>query len=156
MKTLSHLYEENYTAWAHQNAVLLKTGQFSKLDIQHLLEELEEMGRAERNELENRLIILLAHLLKWQFQYAQLSERWQEFKGDSWKATIIEQRLRLNRRLRKSPGLKSRLPDVITEAYQDAVELASDETGLPTATFPEQCPYTQEQILNKVFFPHTE
>ncbi|MDM8568453.1 DUF29 domain-containing protein, partial [Thiotrichales bacterium HSG1] len=131
----------------------LQAGQFSKLDIVNLLKELSDMGKAETNELESRLIILLAYLLKWQFQYQQLSERWQEFDGRSWRATIIEQRLRLKRRLRKSPGLKSKLSIVINDSYEDAVSLAVKETKLVKDIFPTSCPYTIPEILDDEFYP---
>jgi hypothetical protein len=153
MSALSRLYQQNYTAWSQQTAELLKAGRFEDLDIEHLLEELEGMGASEKNELENRLVVLLVHLLKWQYQYRQLSERWQEFDGRSWRSTIIEQRARLIKRLQKSLGLKSVMEETIAEAYQDAVELATEETGLPVTTFPLQCPYSQAQIVDKTFYP---
>ena len=153
MSHLYELYQENYTAWAEKTAELLKTGQFSELDIEHLLEELASMGASEYNELESRLTILIAHLLKWQFQYQQLSDKWKEFDGRSWRSTIIEQRTRIAKRLRKSPGLKANLPEVLLEAYEDALELAIKETRLPAATFPSECPYTIEQLLNDDFYP---
>jgi hypothetical protein len=75
MEDLNALYETDYAAWARKNAELLRNKRFSDLDIDHLLEELSDMGRSEKNELESRLLILIAHLLKYQFQYHQLSER---------------------------------------------------------------------------------
>ncbi|WP_216092848.1 DUF29 domain-containing protein [Candidatus Marithrix sp. Canyon 246] len=153
MRELAQLYDTNYSEWAKENSRLLKEGCFIDLDIPHLLEELSDIGKAETNELESRLIILLAHLLKWQFQYQQLSERWQEFKGDSWRTTIIEQRLRLQRRLRKSPGLKSKLPAIINNAYEDAVLLAAKETRLAKEIFPEHCCYSVAEILDDDFYP---
>ena len=48
-------------------------------------------AESERRELESRLLILLAHLLKWQYQHPLLSERWGEFDGRSWRGTIVEQ-----------------------------------------------------------------
>ncbi|CAK0754751.1 conserved hypothetical protein [Gammaproteobacteria bacterium] len=156
MTNLGALYEKDFSAWAMRNAELLSQGQFLELDIPHLLEELGDMGSSERNELENRLVILLAHLLKWQFQYLHLSEKWREFDGRSWHFTIIEQRTRIGKRLRKSPGLKSLLTELITEAYEDAVELANKETQLPTNLFPETCPYTQTQILDDEYYPTPE
>jgi len=155
MTHLHELYQKNYTEWAEKTADLLKNGQFSELDIEHLLEELASMGASEQNELESRLTILIAHLLKWQFQYQQLSERWQEFKGDSWRTTIIEQRTRIAKRLRKSPGLKTKLPEILLEAYEDALELAIKETKLPTTTFPSECPYSVEQLFNDDFYPNS-
>jgi hypothetical protein len=156
MTHLYELYQKNYTAWAEKTAELLKAGKFSELDTEHLLEELASMGASEHNELESRLTILIAHLLKWQFQYQQLSARWQEFKGDSWRSTIIEQRTRIAKRLRKSPGLKTNLPEILLEAYEDALELAIKETQLPASTFPPECPYTVEQLFNDDFYPRQD
>jgi len=156
MTELSTLYDKDFAAWARRNAELLQTGRFLELDIEHLLEELTDMGTSERNELESRLAILLAHLLKWQYQYRQLSDRWKEFKGDRWRATLIEQRNRIAKRLKKSPGLTTKLGEIIPEAYQDAVDLATKETGILSDIFPRDCPYTWEQILDDEFFPNTE
>lgn len=156
MNNLHELYGKDYTAWANQMAELIKAGKFAELDIEHLLEELQSMGASEQRELESRLRVLLAHLLKWQFQYRQLAERWKEFKGDSWRNTIITQRTELRILLKKHPGVKKFLPDAVTEAYQDARELAAAETSLPMQTFPPACPYSQEQILDREFYPAWE
>jgi len=156
MSELIKLYETQYDVWAKKQVEFLKTRRFSDLDIEHLVEELEDMGRSERNELESRLTILLAHLLKWQFQYDQLSDRWKEFKGDSWRTTIIEQRDRIAKRLSKSPGLKSILSELTNEAYLDAKGLAAKETGLSINLFPPKCPYAQREILDDKFFPETQ
>lgn len=149
----SDTYDSDYEAWARHQACLLRAGRFAELDLPHLIEELEDMGRSERNELECRLAILLAHLLKGQFQYRRLSERRRKFKGDSWRLTIIEQRDRIAKRLAKSPRLRSRLDALLEEAYADATCLAAKETGLAPDRFPPRCPYTQEQLLDDRFFP---
>jgi len=156
MSDLNTLYNQDYTAWAKQMANLLKAGQFAELDIAHLIEELEGMGASEQRELENRLRVLLTHLLKWQFQYRQLSERWQEFKGDSWRNTLINQRTEIQIHLRKHPGIKQFLSSSIIEAYEDARILASKETQLPINTFPISCPYSQAQILSDDYYPPME
>ncbi len=156
MNGLSELYSKDYTAWALHTVELLKSGCFAQLDIEHLIEELEGMGTCERNELENRLIVLLSHLLKWQFQYPQLNARWAEFDGRSWRSTINEQRARLARRLRKSPALKAMLAEVIADVYPDALALAAKETSLGVNRFPSHCPYTQEQILSDEYYPAME
>ena len=90
MSELGTLYQTDYAAWAARHVELLRAGRYAELDIEHLLEELSDMSKSERRELESRLLILLAHLLKWEFQYPILSARWREFKGDSWRATIVE------------------------------------------------------------------
>lgn len=153
MNELNVLYEKDFSTWAARNAELLKQGRFAELDIGHLLEELSDMSTSERNELENRVTVLLAHLLKWQYQYRQLSDKWKEFDSRSWRSTMIEQRVRIAKRLRKSPGLKNAWDEVLAEAYADAVELAAKETGLAETAFPPACPYTQAQILDDSFYP---
>lgn len=156
MQNGGDVYDSDYEGWARQQVRLLRDGRLADLDVAHLIEELEDMGRSERNELESRLTILLAHLLKWQHQYSQLSEQWREFKGDSWRTTIIEQRDRIAKRLQKSPGLQPIVEDLLEEAYQDARRLALKETGLPPETFPRRCPYTQAQVLDDGFYPDPE
>jgi hypothetical protein len=153
MTELERLYDSDYDEWARRNAELLRHGDFAALDIGHLLEELADMGKSERRELENRLTILLAHLLKWQYQLPLLSERWREFDGRSWRTTIIEQRDRINKRLHKTPGLRSAFAESLAESYADAVTLAAKESGLPEATFPPACPYTATELLDDAFYP---
>ena len=153
MTSLAQLYDDDLDAWAERNAELLRHGRVAEADIAHIAEELETMGRKDRHELVSRLIILLAHLLKWEHQFQQLNGRWQEFTGKSWQASIDEQRLRITRQLQLSPSLKPYLVDALAEAYPDAVKLAVRETGLPRAEFPDQCSYTLDQILNEEFYP---
>jgi hypothetical protein len=78
----SHLYESDFYGWTQQQADLLKTGRLTELNVDHLSEEIESMGASERHQLQNRLRILLAHLLKWQFQ--------PRLQGRSGLATIEE------------------------------------------------------------------
>jgi hypothetical protein len=149
----SSLYQTDFSAWVQRQVELLRSGRFAELDVEHLLEELGDMGKSERRELQSRLLILLAHLLKWEHQFPMLSERWREFDGRSWRATILEQRKQLAILLRQSPGLKAIFCDLIDAAYPDAVDLASKETGLSPSTFASHCPYRCEQLLEDDFFP---
>jgi hypothetical protein len=71
----------------------------------------------------------------------------------SWEATIREQRRRIPRLLRRNPVLQARLPGMLPEAWADAREDAADETGLPLETFPDACPWTLEQALDRGFLP---
>jgi hypothetical protein len=129
MSDLDRLYEQDYPAWAARTAALLRQRRFTELDLDHLIEELDDMGRCQRHDLVNRLRVLLAHLLKWQFQYGRLSERSADFEGRSWRNTIIEQRAALSYLMDKNPGLKRVIEDAIGESYVQAVSLAADETG---------------------------
>jgi hypothetical protein len=95
--------------------------------------------------LESRLIILIAHLLKWQFQPEQQS--------NSWRGSIREQRAKLLHLFKHLPSLKRHLAEVSQIAYPDALEIAIDETGLNISVFPTTCPYSAEQLLDKTFYP---
>jgi hypothetical protein len=132
---------------------LLREGRFNEIDTDHLIEELEDIARRDRDELVSCLVVLIAHLLKWQFQLGQLSDRWKEFDGRNWRRSIIEQRHEILRQLRNKPSLNSYLPDAVIEAYPDALESAVEETNLPESTFPQTCPYLLEQLLDKKFYP---
>lgn len=155
MKNWTEIYENDYYNWAMRNAELLKKGRFAEVDIAHLIEELEGIARSDKRELESRLIVLIAHLLKWQFQWQQLKNRWQEFDGQSWRNTIIEQRTQLESLLNKVPSLNHLYPHLIAESYPYALKLAIKETKLPKETFPSICPYTIEQLLDEDFYPNT-
>jgi len=141
----TELYEYDFNEWIVQQIALLKQGRTNEIDAIHLITELEEMGKSHLRELESRFIILIAHLLKWQFQPNQQSS--------SWRGSINEQRLQLSRLLRKTPSLKPEVIHAVTEVYQDALELAIDDTGLAASTFPTTCPYSIEQLLDKTFYP---
>lgn len=96
-------YYQDIIKWAQEQAALLRAGQFSKVDIEHVAEEIEDVGKSEQRELENRMAILLAHLLKWQYQ--------PDRRSSSWQRTIREQRKGVTRRLAKTPSLKANIRD---------------------------------------------
>ena len=141
----ANLYERDFHAWATEQAALLRAGALSSADIEHIAEEIESMGRTEKRELISRLAVLLTHLLKWEFQPS--------LRGNSWRATIKVQRRELARHLADNPSLKAKLPDVITDAYGDAILNAARETGLDESTFPTRCPWSFEQFAADDFWP---
>jgi len=125
--TLNTLYEHDIHAWTQQTVELLRQQRFRELDIEHLVEELECMGRRDRQELVSRLKILLGHLLKWQYQPAH--------RSGYWRGSILEQRLRIRDLLEDCPSLKPFFPEAVGSAYDDGLRLASRETGLPFGHF---------------------
>jgi hypothetical protein len=153
MNDLTLSYEKDYHQWIEQHIQLLKTGQWQELDTVHLIEELEGMANRDKHALISHFKILILHLLKWEFQRADLHDRWEEFTGKSWRNTIIEQRSEIQDLLEQIPSLKNALNDSIIRAYPKAVLLAAKETGLDKNHFPTHCPYTVEQILDDDFYP---
>ncbi|WKT80273.1 DUF29 domain-containing protein [Thermosynechococcus sp. PP45] len=135
----SPLYDTDFYAWTLEQAKLLKAGDFGHLDIAHLVEEIEALGRQERRELENRLGILIGHLLKWDYQPQKRSK--------SWRATIREQRRAVEKLISQNPSLQPYLPQAIAEAYESGKDLVVRETPLDYSDLPETCPYTLEKVL---------
>lgn len=136
----ANLYESDFFGWTQQQAKLLKTGQLSEIDTEHLIEEIEAMGRSERQQLTRRLEVLLIHLLKWKYQ--------PEFRGRSWELNIAEQRRRISKLLAANPSLKPALNDCFIDAYDDARFGAMKETGLPLDTFPVQVPFGLGEVMD--------
>ena len=149
----SDIYEQDFNAWIESQVLLLRQGRTHEIDVEHLIEELEDMGKSNLRELASRFIILIAHLLKWQFQLDTLTERWKEFEAKSWRNTIIEQRTQILFLLKKVPSLKTSLQNARADAYPEALRVAIKETNLAPDSFPRDCPYSVEQILNEEFFP---
>jgi hypothetical protein len=147
------LYERDFNAWIAQQVDLLRAGRKGDIDAAHLIEELEDMGKSNLRELQSRLVILVAHLLKWQYQLHELSERWQEFEGKSWRDTIIEQRAQISALFEDSPSLKHNLADALQRAYPKARSLALKQTGLPDGSIPSRCIYDPKVVLDRDFFP---
>jgi hypothetical protein len=142
---VSSLYVSDFYAWTQEQADLLRNHQWHKIDWQNLIEEVESLGKQQRQELRNRLSILIGHLLKWQFKPQRRSR--------IWLATLRIQRLDTIELLEENPSLKSYLEEALGKAYLKGVELAVKETDLPRSNFPSNCPYSLQEILDDGFYP---
>ena len=135
---LTELFVEDETAWVESMAALARRRDVANLDWANLSEYLTDMANRERREVKNRLVVLLAHLLKWEYQ--------PEKRTGSWRATVLEQRQQLAD-LASRGVLRSHAEDVLEEAYGRAVELAVAETSRPFNQFPETCPHDLDALL---------
>ncbi len=139
------LYEEDFCLWLKTTAELLKNRQLENLDYDNLIEEIETMGRSERNALKSNLIVVLMHLLKYKYQPQK--------RSTSWLSSIFEHRRRLMEAFKTSPSLKRYYEEVFDECYQYAVKQASIETSLPLEHFPNTSPFTTEETIDFDFLP---
>ena len=139
------LYDQDFYLWLQTAINHLQTGQMSQLDWANLIEELESMGRAEKQALQSNLQVVLMHLLKYQFQPEQ--------RSNSWRFTMLEHRDRLDVALEDSPSLRPYLSDNLKRCYIKARKKTAAETGLPLDTFPPELPFTLEEILNPDYLP---
>ena len=139
------LYDRDFYLWVEQQAALLREGRLDELDVTNLLEEIESLGRKDKKAIQSNLVMVLTHLLKYQFQPDQ--------RSSGWRGSIVEHRRRLRYDFKESPRLRGHASEVFTEAYEDAREQASAESGLPPRAFPKSSPYTLEQTLDPDYLP---
>jgi hypothetical protein len=135
-------YEQDFYAWTQQQVELLRSGHFHELDIENLIEEIESLGKQQRQELRNRLGVLLGHLLKWHYQ--------PEARSKSWRATIREQRQQIQRHLKENPSLKPYLSEAIEIGYQTGLNLIDIETPIDSRKLPQECPFSEAEIFEEL------
>ena len=143
--TALNLYQQDFFAWTKQQINFLQNQQWNQLDLANLIEEIETLGKQQRQELRNRLSILIGHLLKWEYQPQKRSY--------SWLATLRVQRIDIQELIDDNPSLKPYLEEALTQAYIKGLLLAVSETNLPDLTFPQNCPYSLTEILSDRFYP---
>jgi hypothetical protein len=137
----SSLYDTDYVAWLEEQVRHLRAGHLHALDIENVAGELESLMKTERRELRSRLEVLILHLLKWDHQPEQRSNR--------WRASVTEQRRRIRDLLLDSPSLRQEVGPICQAVYRDGVQQAAVETLLSVRVFSSDLPYTVEQIFER-------
>ena len=143
--TQSSLYEKDFYTWSLQQAQLLREQKYHEVDWEHLIEEVEDLGRSEYRALVSAVEQLTLHLLKWQYQ--------EKMRSPSWRHSIDMQRIQIERLLEDNPGLKSRLDDIIAQGYKYGRKGAIKETDLTDSLFPAQCPFSWQKLMDDSFSP---
>ena len=138
-------HDKDVYGWAIHTAQLLRDKKMNEVDFDGIVEELEEMGISNKHAMISRLALIISHLLKWQFQ--------PNMRGHSWKYTIREHRDEGKIHWEDNPSLKNKLDEIMVKAYKKALTKAISQTGLEEKTFPTECPYTFDQIMNDEFYP---
>jgi hypothetical protein len=139
-------YEKDFALWAMEQAALLRAGSFDRIDVPHLVEEIEDLAARVRSEIRSRLKVLVLHLLKYEMQP-------EKRPSASWQSTIKIQRIELDDVLNENPSLRAYPAEVLSRVYRSARAGAAGQTKKPESVFPEVCPYSIEQILDESFLP---
>jgi Domain of unknown function DUF29 len=139
------LYDTDFYQWTQTQAAALRAKDIAALDLEHLAEEIESLGKRDRRAVESYLEIILLHLLKWAYQPQR--------RGRSWEKSLLQARHRVAKLLRDNPSLANQVPGFADEGYPHARRLAAVEMSLPLPTFPETCPWVGEQVLDEDFWP---
>jgi hypothetical protein len=132
-------YEQDYAGWVEDTARAIEEGRFSEIDRAALADEVRDLGKSERREIESALRVLLIHLLKAKYQ--------PEKRTRSSEASIRVQRKHLAKFLRESPSLRPELPELLADAYEEARIEAANETAIDFDSFPETCEWTVAEVL---------
>ena len=139
------LYETDFFLWTQEQAQLLREKRWSDLDLENLTEEVRSVGGSEKKEVKSRLELLVMHLLKWKYQPGR--------RTPSWDSTILRQRIELIDLLEDSPSLKPYLREQFPKRYLGARLDAEKETGIAFDLFPDECPFTLDEVMDHKFMP---
>ena len=128
-----------FMKWTKQQSGYLKKMEFTKLDIDNLIEEIESLGKRDKRSLRSQLTNLLLHLLKIDYQ--------PEKHTKSWDKSIFNARVEISELLEDSPSLANELKNIFEKSYQTAREKASLETSLDIDVFPKKCKWSLKKVL---------
>jgi len=141
----ARLYDDDFYEWCIHTAKLLRDGRLEEVDLEHVAEEIEDLGKSQHHALDSRTTVIIQHLLKLRYQ--------PQMRTPSWDQTIITQRVAIEALLDYNPSLRRFLAKLAGAAYNRAVKLAASETGLPRETFPPICPFTTREIFGDDIIP---
>ncbi len=144
---MSEKYLADFSSWIDQTAHLLRERRWHEIDVPHLIEEVEDLGKSERRAIASQLTRLLLHLLKWQYQPQR--------RSDSWLDSITDARTQIELTIADSPSLKYYPAEQLKESYQRARRQAARQTTMAISVFPDACPYSLELVLAEDWLPES-
>jgi hypothetical protein len=136
------LYNEDFYVWTQRQAELLRARKFEDLDLDHLIEEVAELGDTKLSAVLNNARVVMEHLLNLQHSPATDPRH-------GWRATVLEHRSRLEIELtpRLAQIMNAELPRMYRLARRSATVSMRDRGEHAAAdALPETCPYTADQI----------
>jgi hypothetical protein len=144
---MSATYLADFNLWLDRTAQLLREQRWHEIDVAHLIEEIEDLGKSERRGIASQLTRLLLHLLKWQYQPQR--------RSDSWLDSITDARTQIELAIEDSPSLKNYPAEKLQESYQRARRQAAKQTNIEISVFPTTCPYSLELVLAEDWLPES-
>jgi Domain of unknown function DUF29 len=142
---VNETYLTDFKSWIDQTTQLLRDRRWQDIDVAHLIEEIQDLGKSEQRAIASQLTRLLLHLLKWQYQPQR--------RSDSWLDSITDARTQIELAIEDSPSLKNYPAVQLNESYKRARRQAVKQTNLQASTFPEECSYALAQVLDEGWLP---
>jgi hypothetical protein len=140
-----NLYEQDFNLWIEETVNLLKTRQLDQIDYDNLIEEVEDLSKNQKDNLEIYLENILRNLLRWKYLIPE--------RVNDWQVELLKNRVDIKRILRDSPSLDQYIDNVLEECYETARLLAATQMGVDIKIFPIELLFTKEQILNPDYLP---
>lgn len=144
-KSIENTYLVDFNRWIDHTAQLLRDRRWQEIEVDHLIEEVEDLGKSQRRAIASQLTRILLHLLKWRYQ--------PERRSDSWLDSITDARTQLELAIEESPSLKEYPLEKLEDSYQRARRQAAQQTNLDISLFPESCPFAIANILDESWLP---
>lgn len=138
-------FSTDYHDWLSRTARLLRERRWQELDVEHLADEVEGLGKSERRGISSQLTRLLIHLLKWRYQ--------PERRSDSWLDSISDARLQVQLAMDDSPSLQTYPAEELARCYLRARRSAAKQTGLAVTRFPPNCPFDLDALFDEDWLP---
>ena len=134
-------YDDDFYAWTQEQAALLRDRSLggNQLDIDHIAEEIEDLGRSELHAAQSLCEHIIGHLLK--IEYSGLTD-----PIDHWRDEIVEWRVQLQRKMTRSIAAKLSLDDRYRTALRLLRRFERNAPGL-MGRVPAECPYSLDQIF---------
>jgi Domain of unknown function DUF29 len=136
-------YDFDLYAWTQEQASALRRKAHNEIDWGNLAEEIEAVGGSQRREIRSRLVVLLVHLLKWEYQ--------PDWRCNSWRRSIRDARREIDSVLEDNPSLRSLPGEALAKAFANARPIALEETGL--LKLPEVCQWSIDEVLDDEWLP---
>lgn len=137
--TTKTLYDTDFADWAGKTAELIRAGRLEDVDLEHVAEEIADLGKSERLAVRSQLRRMLLHLIKQRIQ--------PERDGASWRGSIADARYEIAARIENSPSLRRDLETNLENVYRRAVRDAVYETGVSGDSLPGLCPWNLDELL---------
>ncbi len=141
-------YESDFYAWTQKQGALMRAGRLDEVDWENVAEEVESLGRNEFRSLVSFYRLVLLHMLKWDRQPSKRTR--------GWAGSIALHRKHAEQALEENPSFRNRVEETLARAYELARLEAAKETGIPLDRFPETCPYTRTDIMDRDFSLHAD
>ena len=117
-RSATDLCDTDFAEWSARNADLLRQGRLDEADLEHIAEEIGDLGKSWHRALDSHTYQLIVHLLKRRFQPDYPGRR-------GWRGSIAAHRIEIGKLVRKAPSLQNMFREHMAENYADEVELAA-------------------------------